>query len=195
MRILLVMFLSVFITQGCSNGSDDDNPEPKQGCQKASETCKNGGTCNNDGSCDCPEGYSGEYCENEQTPNSIKIKSIKVTEWPFYTSDGEEWDYWSCCPEMYVEVVNSADETKVSVNHKDDANQGKSYTYYSDLPYTVTDVQKEYSLELWDYDESSADDFMGGVRGTLYNEGDGFPSPIIFQAGGIKYEMNVEYNF
>lgn len=41
-------------------------------CQKDCTTgdCMNGGTCNL-GICDCPEGYAGEYCENEPLCNTI----------------------------------------------------------------------------------------------------------------------------
>lgn len=181
-------------SNGNSGGTNNSGPE-KVGCQKASKTCQNGGKCLEDGSCDCSNGYKGDYCENEKQPSSIEITKIKVRDWPFYTNNGEEWDYWSCCPEMYVELVNNAEVTKLSANHVDDANKGKTYTYTSDLPYQVVDVSSEYTLELWDYDESSADDYMGGVYFTFYNEGNDFPNSLEISAGGITYEVEVNYNF
>jgi len=185
--LLASVFLMVSLSTGCS---DDDSSEPKDPCEGV--VCANGGTCEQ-GDCKCPEGFGGEECRDEKTPRTIKVKSISVKEYPLQTSSGEAWDVFSSFPDMYLAVSNN-NNVITSTNVRDEVG-GETVGYGEGLPVGLNNPTVEYTIAAYDFDSSSDDDFMGGVRFTPYQEGRGFPNPIIVEAGDFKFELSVEYNF
>ena len=164
-------------------------------------TCLNGGTCAN-GSCNCPEGYTGSDCSQQKTPAQIRITQIVVRQWPF-TNNGTDWDTGVCGggnPDIFVTLD---DGTGVFVNTGFYSNciPNQTYTYNSsnDFPRSSTNVTNEFVLRLYDNDTGvcAPDDFLGGLRGSVYNSTNGFPNPIRFNSPSAEIDatIHLEYVF
>lgn len=114
-----------------------------------------------------------------KTPNSMKIESISVTNFPTTKSNGDKWDYHVFTnsptrrPDIYVELrpFGSNDHVFRSDVVEDAILETAydSYTFYEPassnggtFPYSVP-LNDTYTIELMDDDGLTADDWMGTI--------------------------------
>ena len=181
-QILLLSFTLIMITS-CKK----DDP-----CDAIS--CVNGGTCVN-GTCDCPEGFTGPDCSNQETPSSIRITNIKVTKFPSVAGGGAGWDLFSGA-DIYVTMSYNNSTIYTHPSFFQDANSGTDYDFPPSTNLNITNPTNQYVISVYDDDGFDTHDFMGGIEFTPYSNNNGFPSTINLDAGGaVAFQLTVDYTF
>lgn len=185
LKTVLFFFFGIFALSTLQSCSKDDPCE--------SITCQNGGTCVN-GECDCPEGYTGPSCASEMAPSAIKIVGIALKEFPATTTNGASWDFTSGA-DVYVQLVYNGNVLYES-DWQQNANPNGGTIWFPSGNLLMHSPQNEYTIQLYDYDDFDADDYIGGIRFIPYRPGRDFPSVITLDAGqGIAFELTVQYQF
>ncbi len=181
---VLTIFVSIFSLNSC----DKDEPVPNP-CENV--TCLNGGVCVN-GDCDCADGYSGPSCGDQITPTSIRVSKIDVTRFPATESSGGGWDLTSG-PDIYVELFKGSTSVWMSSIYYENASQ-TTYSFNISPTYDITSPNEQYTVRLYDYDSSDADDFMGGIIFYPYSNDNGFPSTLSIDGGGdVAFKLYFSY--
>ena len=157
-------------------------------CQKElceNTTCLNGGACIA-GICDCPSGFSGENCESLSEAIALKIKTIELIDY-----DGSNWDSTSE-PDLFFEIALSGNIV-VQTEIKSNATNDTEHFFQQGLPVNL-DMNKEYTIDLFDKDEQSSDDFMGGfylIPKDYYD--DNFSNLIQLSGSDLNLDLYVEW--
>jgi len=153
-------------------------------------TCING-TCAN-GICNCASGYTGSDCSQQITPTSIKISKIRVIRQPA-TDNGAGWDI-SDGADIYPLLLQNTTTIWNSPTFISNVNPNSTYDFTPSPAIDITSPNLQYTIELYDYDASSADDWMGGIIFTLYSSSNGFPTIVSVDAGGsVAFELTLSY--
>jgi len=192
----LLLFSILMITYlGCSSDSDSDN------CQTIA--CLNGGNFA-DCECECPEGYAGNNCSTQVTPNKVIITKAIVKVFP-NTNNGEFWDVAipnaeDALPDIYITFQNSdLNAIYASPTFYENAISGEG-TFFE---FTLTpvleliDFNDPYLINVWDYDASSDDDFMTSFGFFAYTSDNNFPDiiTVISQSNDILADLEVTYEW
>ena len=201
--LLFVTFISVTFSnckkdkvKGCTdpsatnynpNAEENDGscvypaPDPCAGI-----TCLNGGTCSN-GVCQCPQGYTGTYCENQVTPLKVTVSKITVT--GFCQSCDPDDTY----PDIYVKLKNGGSTLYTAGSYYPDATSPGNYEFVPPIPLDLNPLAT-FTMELWDYDTIS-DDLINSANFTVYSSTGGFPTVITITSGQFVFKLNVTYTF
>ena len=163
-----------------------------QACQNPCEftLCDNGGQCVN-GSCECPDGYSGTTCGQEDVPAQVLLKSITISDFPSTKSRNLDWDN-NNGPDLYF-VLNKGEE----MLYKEESiieNAGASINYqFEALNLGLDSPEATYELILFDADEGAEDDMIGRLEFIPYRQGGGFPRKFSIKDGGLDLDFDVAY--
>lgn len=152
--------------------------------------CNNGGNCVN-GNCNCPPQWTGTDCTQQKTPTNLAIKFITVNQFPANDPNGGSWDLGSGA-DMYV-VIKSGTTVLYTSSYFDNVIGSATFITNFNLP----SVTGNYSIEIFDYDTLDADDYIGGVQGTIYTSANGFPSTLGFTCGActVGYSLSLGYTW
>ena len=147
-------------------------------------TCLNGGTCV-DGTCNCPIGYTGADCGAQVTPSLIRVHSITITS--FLAEPFEPWDVGSD-PDLYAELTYGSNaQFWQSPDTIHDAAPFHEYTFAVEPPLELMDTDGQYTLVLWDIDDSDRM-WMGAVSFRFYDSLNdphgGFPEVVTIESPG-----------
>lgn len=94
-------------------------------------TCLNGGTVTSDCNCDCPTGFYGANCQDQQTPTAFVVNQIVLTNWPATYDQNQvayAWDNDGSGPDISFRF-EIGQGTYVSTGHHANCVQGVQYTY------------------------------------------------------------------
>ena len=163
----------------------------KDPCDKVA--CLNGGTCAN-GICNCPTGYTGSNCGTEKTPTSVTVSKIILTNYPMVDGGGVGWDL-SNGPDVFLSINQGSTANNVQFSGIAYDVTGSTITYITNFPYNFLNPSNTYTIGLWDYDSTSADDYMGGIFFTPNNYKSGFPATINLTYSSISMTLYVTWNF
>lgn len=145
----------------------------------------------NDNEPDCDEGFTGSNCEEQITPDAIKISGVDLASMPA-TNNGSEWDVWSTGPDIYIQVLID-DEVAFTSNYYEDVNVYDSF-YFEVKPTLTVSPESTVTIRLFDFDSANSDDFMGAIYSDIYHNKNNFPGSITFNAGGaLKFNLLVYY--
>ncbi|MCB0567933.1 MAG: hypothetical protein H6573_32215 [Lewinellaceae bacterium] len=117
--------------------------------------CENGGTCD-EGRCDCPEGFTGAYCETELLPKYFRAERVVVSSYPYYRPGGGNWDPDG--PADLVARIYSNDNPLTSTETVEDAFLNASLEFQHKVRLYVHD---ELKLQLYDRDSETHGESMG----------------------------------
>jgi|GEM_PF-2281409 hypothetical protein len=97
--------LSILLSLSCviavSSCRKDEPDPPSEGC---TITCQNGGTVTASCECNCPNGFYGTNCQNQQTPSTFRVNQIVLTSWPATNNQGQiayPWDNNGTGPDIF----------------------------------------------------------------------------------------------
>lgn len=148
-------------------------------------TCKKDDTKEN-----CPARYTGSNCDEQITPVGIMLNSVEVLNYRT-TDNGAGWDLTSG-PDCYISIIHDG----VSIfSSKANFKQNAVGAFTIPVNILLSDVNDIYRIQLFDYDDLDADDFMGEVNWLFYSSLDGFPGVVNFTcANCITYfRCNITY--
>lgn len=186
MKKLLLLPLITLTLFACSKDEDSCNEK----------ICLNGGECSN-GFCKCPEHFGGVDCSEQETPFRIKVTRIEITKFPSTRNNGESWDP-SDGPDIYMAAFQYASREWTSEIQFENATATPvDFEISAPNPFEFK-PDREYTIELYDRDEVSADgEDMGGVRFTPEANIPGFPEVMELKpAGGpVWLKLHVTYEF
>lgn len=135
---------------------------------------------------------STQTIEVRQRYSQVTIESVTVNEFPFTNDAGEGWDF-SSGPDPFFSAYNVADETQEATSgYYQNVGRNDLPLSYTEAPFTIDDLSKEYSINLYDSD-SNAHDFIGGVSYTYDNLVGDYPETFTLEAGGIIYEVELDW--
>jgi hypothetical protein len=176
-------FLSFIFLLGCS----------KDPCEKV--VCQNGGYCAN-GSCVCPEGYTGADCSQQKTPSIIFVTRIDLIQTPPFTSTGALWDNGEgtgfSLADPYLDL-SLGGVLIYSTDFKTDISSSQLSTYTLPSPIMISSPNARHTIDVWDFDVSDSDDFMGGIEFSPYFSTNRFPSSQLLSVGGISVRLYYTY--
>jgi hypothetical protein len=157
------------------------------------QMCHNGGVCI-DGLCDCPERYTGPECNDQVTPDVMRITSVKLLRFPgFRPNDDKMWDVTDG-PDVYFRLMHGDEPVAQPVVLVENADPTQQYQFNISLVDMKT-VLDEYTMQLFDYEAIGVEpQFMGEVAFTPYHTTNGFPTEIMLDNGGpVAFHVTVEY--
>ncbi|MEI2693696.1 MAG: hypothetical protein V9E90_01370 [Saprospiraceae bacterium] len=141
----------------------------------------------------CSPGFTGSDCDQELTPQYIKLNSVSLLSFP-PTDNGAGWDLLDGPDVYFVLLYNST----VIYSTKD-----TRYTNAISGP-LLWDIQTNvnfdhpadaYVLAAYDYDDTSADDFMGAINFVPYIANKGFPTSITWDCAGCSTQWKTLINY
>lgn len=147
-----------------------------------------------DGTCFCNEGWTGVDCRIQKTPTAIKIYRIDILSFPQYNSNGSPWDVGSN-PDVYVLFRKDNIVLYNQPNFFSNAIHTNLYSVYPQDSITITDLSANYSVSLIDYDETTTDNFMGGIGFNIYNDRNEFPSTFVHTFEDLSFRIYVSYEW
>lgn len=172
---ILILFTALAIT-----ACQEDTIDPCEGIE-----CRNGGTCLN-GECSCPPGYTGAACEREQTPNRMRIGSIRLKDFPATDNSGGGWDLFDGA-DVYI-TIHEGDTELFESGYVE--NLTSAFEFTANL--TIENPDATHFIRVYDYDSTSGDDFMGGLEFIPYRSNQGFPDEIDLSCSGCSVAFDLK---
>ena len=157
------------------------------------QMCHNGGICI-DGLCDCPDRYTGPECDEQVTPDVMRITSVQLLRFPGHRpTDDQQWDETNG-PDIFFKLVQGEQAIAQPVVLVENADATMEHMFHINI-IDMKSVTEEYKLQLYDYEAIGVEpQFMGEVAFTPYHETNGFPTEIRLDNGGpVAFNMTVEY--
>lgn len=154
--------------------------------------CYNGGNCAN-GVCNCPTGFTGSDCSIVVPLSSVTITKIIVTNYP-QTSGGSGWDL-DGGPDPFLTINQGTSCSTTATTGTVSNATGASLTYTNGFPLTLNNPNSPYSICMYDYDQTSADDYMTGLYFTPADEKSGYPSSFTLSTSEFSMTVFVTWNF
>lgn len=122
----------------------------------------------------------------------VTIEEVVVVDFPFTNDSGQGWDF-SSGPDPFFTAYNVADEVReVSSGSYTDVAPGDLPLPYTNTPFTIEDLSKEYSVNLYDSD-TNQNDFIGGVSYTFDNLIGEYPETFTLEFEDITYEVELNW--
>ena len=180
--IQVIYIIAAFVVAGLTSCNE-------RSCENT--MCENGGICV-DGSCDCPDGYTGKYCHERMTPNTIRITDMAVTRFPGL-KEGTSWDALDG-PDIYYQMYDGSRLIAQPDLLFENADAMQEYYFYFAF-IDMENVTSTYTIRLLDFDGiNTKDDFMGEIKFVPFDPTKGTPETIVIDDGGpIAFVMNVKY--
>lgn len=178
--------------------------------EKCQQICNNGGVVNQNCDCDCDCGYTGTSCDDEQTPVTMFVDRVVVTQYPVL-DDGDAWDdlqfplpqEW---PDLKIKVwrQDASGDWTITLGESDiivdDPPNGLDKAF--DMNLTLANPTDLYRISLYDHDfdldpGGPRDEFMGGTNFTPFTGGGGFPYVVTLTSsnGLVVMEVHFKYEF
>lgn len=148
-----------------------------------------------DGDEHCPEGWSGKNCDVQVTPDSVFVIEINVTRFPATNIQGQGWDATSDA-DIFVQIWKNNEQVWSSSMVHQNVTPDTNYIFIPGTTLALSDPLAQYSIQLYDQDNASEDDYMGGINFISYSDDNGFPELLILDDGGeVAFELSLEYSW
>lgn len=153
--------------------------------------CANGGVCI-EGTCDCPQGFTGPSCSEQDMPDRIRLTSVQVTRFPGFNSD-MQWD-GTDGPDIYFRLYDQDQAIAQPMLLVEDADASQDYYFFINV-IDMYNVTHQHRIQLLDYDGiDTRSDFLGEINFTPYHSTNGFPETILLDDGGpVAFTITVDY--
>lgn len=148
-----------------------------------------------DGDEHCPEGWTGKNCDVQVTPDSVFVTKIIVSRFLATNIQGQSWDATSDA-DIFVQIWKNNEQVWSSTMVHQNATSDTNYIFIPETTLALTDPLAQYSIQLYDQDNASEDDYMGGINFISYFNDNGFPELLILDDGGdVAFELSLEYSW
>lgn len=176
-------FFALLLVSGALISGCKDDP-----CENIS--CGVFGECVN-GECSCDEGYTGPDCTDQQTPSSMLIRKLTVSNFRLTEPDGGGWDLTDGA-DVYATLTYENDQEiwNATTFFEDSTPGGPSWDINTSI-----DPTRRMIVRIYDFDDFDADDYMMGINFKPYDNNNGFPSTLPIEFEGFKIDLDVTYEF
>lgn len=157
-------------------------------------TCLNGGVCIGEGQCDCPVGYTGLNCGQQDTPIRVRITRIVVHRFPA-TDGGSAWDVTSSGADIYPVIQLGNVIIYDSSTFIEDASPSSTHTFNPPGGINLESVNSQHLIVLWDFDTFDDDDYIGGFSFRPYTSTGGFPEVVEMTGTQLSIDLHLDYVF
>ena len=123
-------------------------------------------------------------------PSTLIINKIKIVAMPLINSDGNNWDsglFEYVYPDVFYSLMSG--NTELASSSSQDNIQSLPIEFTDNLPFTLTNLYTEYSIELWDNDilvGVGSNEYIGLCRFT--------PADYIPSTGDEEYLIGIPIN-
>lgn len=134
--------------------------------------------------------FSGCDKDNDEdlVPVKILINKITVTRFPQLNA-GSTWDFFDG-PDIYPVIGSWSGYAQ----NADNATSSNQYNFIPSPSIEITNLNGVKIIELYDFDSTSGNDFMGSVNFVPNNKIDGKPESFTVDAGGsVAFILYVDY--
>ncbi len=185
------------LTAAFSACKPDDDEYATPTSSPCTISCQNGGTVTSSCECDCPNGFYGTNCQNQQTPTKFRVSSLKLTNWPVEKSNGDPWDLGigtAVRPDIRVEWnVGTSDYVHTGYYSNCDINQDYTYNQSEWFPFYLY-MGTTYDFRFYD-DDGATDDLMLNSSMNVGNHDNGLPSTLYLTSGGFQFQVTGQWYF
>lgn len=115
--------------------------------------------------------------------DKIWVRGLTVKDFPATEANGAGWDLFDG-PDLYFTISHNNTVIYTHPQFVEDPTPS---------PYTLMHRKIRHAVTLWDYDDFDADDRIGGVEFTPYDERVGFVEEIPIKFGEIEFTLTVDY--
>lgn len=142
--------------------------------------------------------FSISSCESDddptsQPPSKILINKIRVIRFPATDSNGGGWDTFSGA-ELFPKVLRGSTVLWDSPSYIENASATASNDFTPSPSIEISSLSTQHTIEVYDYDDLDADDWMGGINFTPSSFIDGTPESFTLDAGGsVAFVVFVDY--
>lgn len=156
------------------------------------------GSCKKD-AIQCPEGYGGDDCATELTPQKVRITGITLTKFPATNPLGMAWDEGFPQPYDNPDIILAIglDTTIIWSSQQvyQDAIPGMEIYSSAASATGPIDLDPNKTYAMLAFERDTEYEFMGGVSGKFYTSGAGFPTQLILSCGTceVAFEIEVKY--
>lgn len=181
--LLPILLMVISCTKKPMEDDMEIMPDPVDPCENI--VCNNGGTCVN-GECECPVQYTGPACNMEKVPTKMRMGGVSITEYPVIDQSGVSWDPFDG-PDLYFRIWLGDDILYTSSTKYNYSEQLVTWAFN----FEFSDPTATYNLSLYEDDDFSSDDFIGGINFTPYKPGTGFPYVIEISCGACVISFDL----
>lgn len=177
MRILFLVLLSICLS-----------------CEKQLDPCIgvrcNNGYCDN-GDCFCYVSYTGQHCDEQNTPSKMIFKKVSFFDLPSVRPDSSFWDLDGKI-DPYLLITDGSRELYRTEYERDISN----FQFFTYLMYLrILQVENELNILIIDNDLHE-EEIITAFSIIPYTSEDGFPEQLSFDnEQGTKLLIEVEYDF
>jgi hypothetical protein len=171
--------------------NDGTYPDPCEG-----SACANGAECV-DGECICPEGWSGDLCDEEINPSFIELKSILLTSFEENNPNGNPWDHDTTGPDVYLtvyEAVGATLQERFRSQTVFDLDSNQLYFELDGESVILTAPANLHALVVSDQDDST-NQTMGQISFMPYNKGMSFEDTVYVESADRKTKARLVYQY
>ncbi len=125
----------------------------------------------------------------DDPPIGLVISKIVVVNYPEFVDGRNLWDS-NTDADVYIDIA--VDNTiLLSTGYIEDAFPTSSHVFENDFPFLLEEMTTDYEIDLYDYDESSDDDWIGGFffRPADYATGN---FPRVITLNGTENQIDLE---
>jgi hypothetical protein len=103
-------------------------------------------------------------CKMGKVLNSVEIKEIQLQQVQSTSPSNVSWDpFGNGLGDVQVKIKNmSTGQTVYSSEVYDDASSKNTYRFKRNTPILISDLNAPYRVDVYDYDDLSSDEWMGG---------------------------------
>jgi len=103
-------------------------------------------------------------CKMGKVISSVEISQIQLEHVQPSSTSNVSWDpFGSGLGDVQVKIKNmSTGQTVYSSEVYDDASSNNTYRFKRNTPILISDLNAQYRLDVYDYDDLSSDEWMGG---------------------------------
>ena len=105
-------------------------------------------------------------CKMGKVLNSVEVKEIQLQHVQPASPSNVSWDpFGSGLGDVQVRIKNtSTGQTLYSSEVYDDASSKNTYRFNRNAPVLIPDLNAPYRIDVYDYDDLSSDEWMGGFE-------------------------------